>query len=123
MSDSLIERFLLLPFSFPCSFHSSKEREGSSIKKSFGFLSQVTKPKIHNFITTFKSLPQLFGHNRREMEMEMEMEIGYPSDVKHIAHIGADGNGSASELHLKAAQLISSTQFDCFMPNISTISS
>ncbi|CAM8975132.1 hypothetical protein QQ045_029443 [Rhodiola kirilowii] len=28
-------------------------------------------------------------------EQEFELEIGYPTDVKHVAHIGADGLGGA----------------------------
>lgn len=28
-------------------------------------------------------------------ERELDFEIGYPTDVKHVAHIGADGIGGA----------------------------
>lgn len=41
-----------------------------------------------------KALPQLFDSFRDEEEddeEETEMEIGFPTDVKHVAHIGPGG--------------------------------
>ncbi|XP_028120607.1 CRIB domain-containing protein RIC4-like isoform X2 [Camellia sinensis] len=69
-----------------------EEREESSssalkMRNSWGFLA-APKPNIstgiHRLVKTFKSFSQLF-------EMEMEMEIGFPTDVKHVTHIGWDG--------------------------------
>ncbi|KDP20785.1 hypothetical protein JCGZ_21256 [Jatropha curcas] len=38
----------------------------------------------------FKYITQIF------VVKEREMEIGYPTDVKHVAHIGWDGNSGAA---------------------------
>ncbi|THF95873.1 hypothetical protein TEA_024381 [Camellia sinensis var. sinensis] len=90
-----------------------EEREESSssalkMRNSWGFLA-APKPNIstgiHRLVKTFKSFSQLFGNvpnpvNISNMlmndlvykeEMEMEMEIGFPTDVKHVTHIGWDG--------------------------------
>ncbi|KAG8482092.1 hypothetical protein CXB51_027108 [Gossypium anomalum] len=44
-----------------------------------------TKSKIKGIYKSFKYISQLF------VVKEREMEIGYPTDVKHVAHIGWDG--------------------------------
>ncbi|CAL5347839.1 unnamed protein product [Camellia sinensis] len=89
-----------------------EEREESSssalkMRNSWGFLA-APKPNIstgiHRLVKTFKSFSQLFDVpnpvNISNMlmndlvykeEMEMEMEIGFPTDVKHVTHIGWDG--------------------------------
>ncbi|URE11922.1 P21-Rho-binding domain [Musa troglodytarum] len=43
--------------------------------------------KVKGFFKGFKHMSQIF------VDKEHEMEIGYPTDVKHVAHIGWD-NGS-----------------------------
>ncbi|RRT32036.1 hypothetical protein BHE74_00052726 [Ensete ventricosum] len=43
--------------------------------------------KVKGFFKGFKHMSQIF------VDKEPEMEIGYPTDVKHVAHIGWD-NGS-----------------------------
>uniref|UniRef100_A0ACD6AAJ6 Uncharacterized protein n=1 Tax=Avena sativa TaxID=4498 RepID=A0ACD6AAJ6_AVESA len=54
---------------------------------------------VHGLIKGFKSLSQMFtvyDHGEEEEEeaaevhQEKEIEIGYPTDVKHIGHIGWD---------------------------------
>lgn len=53
---------------------------------NFGFWQKLRK--------SIKSFTQLFAY-REEQEMEeieVEMEIGYPTDVKHVTHIGLDGS-------------------------------
>ncbi|XP_058199475.1 CRIB domain-containing protein RIC10-like isoform X2 [Rhododendron vialii] len=46
--------------------------------------------KIKGIYKGFKYITQIF------VVKEREMEIGYPTDVKHVAHIGWDGpSGSA----------------------------
>ncbi|MQL83550.1 hypothetical protein Taro_016047 [Colocasia esculenta] len=50
---------------------------------------------LQRLIKSFKGLSQLFTNYKSEEEdEEMEMEIGFPTDVKHVAHIGWDGAGS-----------------------------
>jgi len=44
-------------------------------------------------------------------EMEQDMEIGYPTDVKHVTHIGLDGSTTTNNVkdwdNLKAPELLS----------------
>ncbi|XP_022735437.1 CRIB domain-containing protein RIC4-like [Durio zibethinus] len=117
MKDRM-ERFIVLPFSNGCSSQASVAvgkspprkpkseatptskqvgEECSSkgrTKNSFGWL-PLPKPNISSGIyrsirTTLKSFSQLFVY--KEMEEETaEMEIGFPTDVKHVTHIGLDG--------------------------------
>ncbi|XVF84540.1 hypothetical protein PTKIN_Ptkin17bG0045100 [Pterospermum kingtungense] len=111
-----IQRFVVLPFSHTCSSEDSvavgksptrKSRSESTqnltreefsskgrTKNSFGWL-PLTKPNIssglHRLIRcTVKSFSQLFVYKEIE-EVTAEMEIGYPTDVKHVTHIGLDG--------------------------------
>lgn len=43
--------------------------------------------KLQRLIKSFRALSQLFVYK----DEEEEMQIGYPTDVKHVAHIGWDG--------------------------------
>ncbi|KAL4387458.1 hypothetical protein GQ457_09G001510 [Hibiscus cannabinus] len=45
----------------------------------------ATKSKIKGMYKSFKSISKIF------VVKEREMEIGYPTDVKHVAHVGWDG--------------------------------
>lgn len=40
---------------------------------------------------TSKSLTLIQPNEAEPIEKEPEMQIGYPTDVKHVAHIGCDG--------------------------------
>jgi hypothetical protein len=44
--------------------------------------------KLQRLIKSFRALSQIFVYKEEEGE---EMQIGYPTDVKHVAHIGWDG--------------------------------
>ncbi|MBA0872792.1 hypothetical protein Goshw_020892 [Gossypium schwendimanii] len=55
---------------------------------STGFNRLVTK--------SFRTLFQLFAYKDEIVESENEMEIGFPTDVKHVTHIGLDGSASTS---------------------------
>ncbi|KAI4344982.1 hypothetical protein L6164_012152 [Bauhinia variegata] len=130
-----MERFVVLPFSFGCASKASVElgattrtkaqdtkghslaiarrhagEERHKMKNSSGFLA-LPKPNIaggiRRLISGFKSLSQLFFYKDVE-EMEPEMEIGFPTDVKHLTHIGLDGSTNTNHLmmgwdNLKAA--------------------
>ncbi|XP_015962367.1 CRIB domain-containing protein RIC4-like isoform X1 [Arachis duranensis] len=66
------------------------------LKPSSGFL-VLPKPNvaagIQRLIRGIKSLSQLFFYKEDVIEEEEpEMEIGYPTDVKHVTHIGLDGS-------------------------------
>ncbi|CAN6975786.1 unnamed protein product, partial [Brassica rapa subsp. trilocularis] len=72
MKDRM-QRCVVLPFSFGCSKQSSVAVADST--------HQHKKPN---------QLIKSYGDEERE-EREAEMEIGFPTDVKHLSHIGVDG--------------------------------
>ncbi|KAL7251039.1 hypothetical protein ACSBR1_012960 [Camellia fascicularis] len=87
------------------------------MKNSWGFLG-LPKPKlsngIHRLARSLKSLSQLFVYKEEEiddMEMKMEMEIGFPTDVKHVTHIGWDGTATTNPVkgweNLTAPEILS----------------
>ncbi|VVA92414.1 unnamed protein product [Arabis nemorensis] len=51
---------------------------------------------IYRIIRSFKSLSHFFI--RYDEEREAEMEIGFPTDVKHLSHIGVDGTMTTFDL-------------------------
>ncbi|KAK4266562.1 hypothetical protein QN277_027459 [Acacia crassicarpa] len=65
-------------------------------KSSSGFLHALPKPNIvggiQHLIRGIKNWSQLLFYKEEAEEMEAEMEIGYPTDVKHLTHIGLDGS-------------------------------
>ncbi|KAF7837082.1 CRIB domain-containing protein RIC4-like isoform X1 [Senna tora] len=70
---------------------------------SSGFLQALPKPNIvggiQNLIRGIKSLSQFFFYKEEEMEeIEAEMEIGFPTDVKHLTHIGLDGSTTTNNV-------------------------
>eukprot|EP01018_Ginkgo_biloba_P021434 Gb_01194 [translate_table: standard] len=72
--------------------------------------SHVSK-KWHRLVKGLRALSQLFGSK------EHEIEIGYPTDVKHVAHIGWDGpsvNGPSWMDELRAAPDFSSAPLSDF---------
>ncbi|PIA29827.1 hypothetical protein AQUCO_05800120v1, partial [Aquilegia coerulea] len=129
-----MERLVLLPFSIGCASQSSVqvidnypkkskqesspsptrgqgEEESRKMKNPIGFLT-IPKPNISSgiqkLVKGFKSFSQLFD----EVEnMDMDMEIGFPTDVKHVTHIGWDGSTTTNPLmgwdELKAPELLS----------------
>ncbi|KAK9671359.1 hypothetical protein RND81_12G024700 [Saponaria officinalis] len=57
---------------------------------------------IQRFIRSFKTVSRLFVYKTNEKVIEEndendEMEIGYPTDVKHLTHIGWDGSTTVSK--------------------------
>ncbi|XP_021281751.1 CRIB domain-containing protein RIC4 isoform X1 [Herrania umbratica] len=67
-----------------------------SMKYSLKFL-PLPKPDIstgfHRLCKSFKTFSQIFAYKE---DSEKEMEIGFPTDVKHVTHIGLDGSASSS---------------------------
>ncbi|XVF06963.1 hypothetical protein REPUB_Repub06bG0096400 [Reevesia pubescens] len=70
-----------------------------NMKYSLKFL-PLPKPDIstgfHRLFKSFKTLSQLFAYKEEMEESQKDMEIGYPTDVKHVTHIGLDGSASSS---------------------------
>ncbi|ESW11297.1 hypothetical protein PHAVU_008G018000 [Phaseolus vulgaris] len=133
-----VER-IVVPCSFSCASHSSVElgapkgpkqdskativsRQDRSIIRarmkrgaaSSGFLA-LPRPNvaagIQRIIKSFKNLSQLFFYREDVKEMEAEMEIGFPTDVKHVTHIGIDGSTITNNVkgwdNMKAPELLS----------------
>lgn len=100
---------VLLPYLFVPSFLEGGGGEGETqsigkTKGSFGLLPPLPRPNIsagfQKLIKGFKNLSQLFViFKEDDEEMEMEMEIGFPTDVKHVAHIGWDGLNSVGSMN------------------------
>ncbi|XP_022150356.1 CRIB domain-containing protein RIC4-like [Momordica charantia] len=67
---------------------------------SSGFLVVLPNVSIgvHKLVRSLKTFSQLFVLRKEEEEEEMEMEIGYPTDVKHVTHIGVDGSTTTNPI-------------------------
>ncbi|XP_076883723.1 CRIB domain-containing protein RIC4-like [Bidens hawaiensis] len=114
----VMERFLVLPTSMGCISKSTtgaiesnkcraqntqpmhhapngKRSSNMQFKKSWGIVSRSTISRgIQRLILeTFKGFTRILKYRDvEEIEMEKELEIGYPTDVKHVTHIGYDGS-------------------------------
>ncbi|KAI3459742.1 hypothetical protein Pfo_016405 [Paulownia fortunei] len=132
MRDGRLERFVLLPFSIRCDSESSvalavaattthshkhsKTRqkggeENLKMKKNQALSKASFSQGLHRLIRRIKSFSQFFVYKEEMEPMEKEMEIGFPTDVKHITHIGMDGsttiNPVSSWENLKATEILS----------------
>ncbi|XP_055816723.1 CRIB domain-containing protein RIC4-like [Solanum dulcamara] len=69
-----------------------KNLEGENLKNSLAL------PKFQRLFKNFKNLSHIFvdKDQMEEEEEEMGMEIGLPTDVKHVTHIGIDGDEATS---------------------------
>ncbi|PHT98170.1 CRIB domain-containing protein RIC10 [Capsicum chinense] len=151
MKENSIEKFFMLPFFIVCGSESSvavctnsqtknssqktKRQEGeerlSSVKmKSFWGFWAMTRPRFSQNMQRlkrhFKGFSQLFARKEEVEEEEMEIEIGYPTDVKHLTHIGWDGSTTINPIkgleNLKPPEIISFSsisikQFEIAMAN------
>ncbi|XP_019427020.1 PREDICTED: CRIB domain-containing protein RIC4-like isoform X4 [Lupinus angustifolius] len=86
MRDHRMKRLVVLPLSFGCASHSSVE-----LGSPGGAIIPIYKEE--------------------DIEKETEMEIGYPTDVKHVTHIGLDGSTATNNVmgwdNLKAPEILS----------------
>ncbi|GKB26366.1 CRIB domain-containing protein RIC4-like protein [Tanacetum coccineum] len=97
-------RLIVLPFYLGCLSQSTTKSESNKvatnmveIKKSWSYIgpnrSNISKAMEKLIRITFKSFANVFAYKDFEdIEMETELEIGYPTDVKHVTHIGYDGS-------------------------------
>ncbi|GFQ00405.1 crib domain-containing protein ric4 [Phtheirospermum japonicum] len=109
----IMERFVFLPFTAGCISESSIPIVMHHTKRSkLGMNSTPTRtheeekeeereyvddeeslkgalPRFQKLFKNFKTFSQLFVY--KELEQEMGLEIGFPTDVKHVTHIGLDG--------------------------------
>ncbi|KAL3829241.1 hypothetical protein ACJIZ3_018043 [Penstemon smallii] len=92
--------------------HYSKSSEAKS-KKNRGLSKASGLHKLINRL--LKSFSHLFLY-KEEMEMEHninenEMEIGFPTDVKHVTHIGLDGSTRGINSPFKSTQNNNNPEF------------
>ncbi|XP_071723167.1 CRIB domain-containing protein RIC4-like [Rutidosis leptorrhynchoides] len=76
--------------------HSSTSREeGEEVKMKKTMRFPNISGGIQRLLRSIKSISHIFVYEendvRDEEEEEVEMEIGFPTDVKHVTHIGLDG--------------------------------
>ncbi|KAI3459146.1 hypothetical protein Pfo_015809 [Paulownia fortunei] len=119
----LMERFVLLPFtagcisessipvvmqhtktskldanSTPTRTHEEEKKEEEEYLDDEESLSgenlKTALPRFQKLFKNFKNFSQLFVY-KDELEPEMGLEIGFPTDVKHVTHIGLDGCASS----------------------------
>ncbi|KAK2658297.1 hypothetical protein Ddye_004830 [Dipteronia dyeriana] len=73
----------------------SSSTNDESMKNSFRFFA-IPKHDISNgfnrLFKGFKIISQIFVYKEEMEDMDKEMEIGFPTDVKHVTHIGLDGS-------------------------------
>ncbi|KAJ3709184.1 hypothetical protein LUZ61_012889 [Rhynchospora tenuis] len=114
MRDRRSDRFIVLPFSVSCVSQSSVSISNSKPKKQHQSEAQqiqsknretnakppFQKPNISKLIKSFKSSLSHFLENLykdEEEEEEKEMVIGYPTDVRHVTHVGVEGLNNAKQ--------------------------
>nr|GME11353.1 CRIB domain-containing protein RIC4-like [Ipomoea batatas] len=136
-----IDKFVMFPFSVGCdskldvasTASHSKKKKKNSLASAFseakerqegeegGAASGERKRNVWGFpkaarlklIKGLKSLSQVFVYKEEseEEEEEKEMEIGFPTDVKHVTHIGWDGSTTVNPIkgweNLKAPEIVS----------------
>ncbi|XP_074319122.1 CRIB domain-containing protein RIC4-like [Silene latifolia] len=109
------ERWSVFRYGFGCASGSSGAVDASGIQdKKQNELCIIKKTKhplrlrlpnanlYHGFrrlLTSLKRVSRIFVYKIEmdEEENEGEMEIGYPTDVKHLTHIGWDGSTTVSK--------------------------
>ncbi|XP_059317041.1 CRIB domain-containing protein RIC4-like [Lycium ferocissimum] len=142
MKERSMEKFVVFPFSLGCVGVAKTSRSQPTKNTKSSILHQAVLTKIqvgedspskvkingfwrflgrrrfsegvHTLIKrSFKGFSQLFVYKKEIEEVEMEMEIGYPTDVKHVTHVGWDG--STKTLELLSLPSISIKQFELAM--------
>ncbi|KAL8491900.1 hypothetical protein ACS0TY_023483 [Phlomoides rotata] len=126
-----LQRFVFLPFSIRCDSESSvalavslspkqskttREKDGEEnlkMDKNQSLSKASFTQGLNRLIRRFKTFSHFFAVYKEEMEyMEKEMEIGFPTDVKHVTHIGSDGSTTINQVsnwgnNLKASEILS----------------
>ncbi|KAK4725842.1 hypothetical protein R3W88_030759 [Solanum pinnatisectum] len=131
MKEKSVEKFFMLPFFIGCGSESSvvvttssqtknssqitKESSSNVKMKTFWGFWAMTRPRFSQNVQRlkrhFKGFSQLFARKEEVEEEETEIEIGYPTDVKHLTHIGWDGSTTINPIkgweNLKPPEIIS----------------
>lgn len=59
-----------------------------------------------NILMVFECFGLKIGNGLDVVVKEREIEIGYPTDVKHVAHIGLDGQSSSAPSWVSSPHLL-----------------
>ena len=73
-------------FLFPCKTNQTKKNKSFCLESSFHFPFLLL-----SYSQIFLKIVKLNLRKFADNEKEEEMEIGFPTDVKHVAHIGMEG--------------------------------
>ncbi|XP_057962887.1 CRIB domain-containing protein RIC4-like [Malania oleifera] len=79
------------------------EKNSSSVTtmKNSMWLPALPRSNISNgfqrFFKGFRGFSHLFVYEEEMEEVEMDVEIGFPTDVKHVTHIGWDNTAAATD--------------------------
>ncbi|KAK4422106.1 CRIB domain-containing protein RIC4 [Sesamum alatum] len=140
--DGRLERFLLLPFSIGCDSHKSvalaatpthapqysqtREKVGEGklskpkMKRNQGLSKASFSQGLQRLIKRFKNFSQFFVYKVEMDDMETaEMEIGFPTDVKHVTHIGLDGSTTINPVSSSNWENLKATDQILSFPSIS----
>ncbi|KAL8491901.1 hypothetical protein ACS0TY_023483 [Phlomoides rotata] len=125
-----LQRFVFLPFSIRCDSESSvalavslspkqskttREKDGEEnlkMDKNQSLSKASFTQGLNRLIRRFKTFSHFFVYKEEMEYMEKEMEIGFPTDVKHVTHIGSDGSTTINQVsnwgnNLKASEILS----------------
>ncbi|ESQ34122.1 hypothetical protein EUTSA_v10009145mg [Eutrema salsugineum] len=105
-----MERCVVLPFSLgeEGDEYGLFQKEDTKIENNGANISDG----IYKIIRSFKSFAHFFIRYEEEREeREAEMEIGFPTDVKHLSHIGVDGTMTTFDVCSSTATSSSSSSF------------
>ncbi|KMZ75568.1 ROP-interactive CRIB motif-containing protein 4 [Zostera marina] len=86
----MMEKFVTLPFSLGCLSQPQREEDDHPKKME---KENVLSTGLQKLIKSFKEV--LFSYDDDDDD---DMEIGYPTDVKHVGHIGWDGFSKPNSL-------------------------
>ncbi|KAL6504004.1 CRIB domain-containing protein [Orobanche gracilis] len=75
--------------------HEENEEESLSGENLKSPLSLSARPRFQKLFKNFKSFSRSFVYKDELEETEIGIEIGFPTDVKHVTHIGFEGCASS----------------------------
>ncbi|KAF9688322.1 hypothetical protein SADUNF_Sadunf02G0185400 [Salix dunnii] len=101
---------------------SCQEKTRSNVFSSLALPNPTMSSGMHKLVRGIKSLSQIFVYREEEddddEQMDREMEIGFPTDVKHLTHIGLDGSTATTTNPIKGWESLKPPEIISF-PSIS----
>ncbi|CAI9773878.1 unnamed protein product [Fraxinus pennsylvanica] len=72
-----------------------EDAENLSVENMKSPLNLLALQMLHKLFKNFKKFSNIFVEKDEMEDGEMGMEIGYPTDIKHVTHIGLDGRATS----------------------------